>query len=139
MNTPCRSSFHHLLVAIAGARRSTSRASASAARRTSPNVHSRVMRTFTWMPREPDVFGQPTSPKSDSARLHDLRDLANLVPLDARHRIEIDAQFVGMIEIVGAHRMRVQLETGEIRHPRERGCVARHDFFRRSARRKTAA
>src|SRR5260370_615022 len=33
MKTPCRSSFHHLLVAIVGARRSTPRASASAARR----------------------------------------------------------------------------------------------------------
>ena len=45
------------------------------------------------------------------------RDLADLRPLDARHRIEIDAQLVGMIEIVGAHRMRVQLEAGEVGHP----------------------
>ena len=54
----------------------------------------------------------------------------------ARHRIEIDAQLVGMIEIVGAHRMRVQLEAGEVRHPGERRGVARHDLFRAAARGK---
>jgi hypothetical protein len=36
-NTPWRSSFHHLLVAIAGARRSTSRANASARRTRQPH------------------------------------------------------------------------------------------------------
>ena len=35
-----------------------------------------------------------------------LSDRANLGPVDARHGIQIDAQFVGMIEIVGADRMR---------------------------------
>ena len=29
-------------------------------------VQSREIRTLTWMPREPDVFGQPTRPKSSS-------------------------------------------------------------------------
>ena len=66
MKTPWRSSFHHLLVASAGARRSTSRASASAARRTWSNDQRGSMRTLTWMPREPDVLGQPTSPWSAS-------------------------------------------------------------------------
>ena len=42
--TPWRSSFHHLLVAIAGSRRSTSRATATAARRTSRNVQFRSSR-----------------------------------------------------------------------------------------------
>ena len=46
----------------AGTRRSTSRASASAARRTSGYVQSRSMRTLMWIPREPEVFGQPTRP-----------------------------------------------------------------------------
>ena len=64
------------------------------------------------------------------------RDLADLAPRDARHRIEIDAQLVGMIEIVGAHRMRVQLEAGEVGHPRERRGIARHDFLRGAAGRK---
>ena len=69
-------------------------------------------------------------------RAHDAGDLADLRPLDAGHRIEIDAQFVGMIEIVGAHRMRVQLEAGEVRHPGERGGIARHDFLRAAAGRE---
>ena len=41
-----------------------------------------------------------------------------------------------MIEIVGAHRMRMQLEAGEVGHPGERRRVARHDFFGGPARRK---
>ena len=64
MKTPCRSSFHHLLVAIWGARRSTSRASARAARRTSTYPQRRSMRAYTWMPREPEVLGQPVRPWS---------------------------------------------------------------------------
>src|SRR5205823_4447492 len=57
--SPCRSSFHHFVVASAGTRRSTSRASASAARRTSLYVHCRSMRTSTCSPRLPEVLGQP--------------------------------------------------------------------------------
>ena len=34
-----------------------------------------------------------------------------------------------MVEILGAHGMRVQLEAGEIRHPRQVGRVARHDLL----------
>ena len=66
MNTPWRSSFHQRLVASEGARRSTSRARASAARRTSGNVQRGSMRTLMWMPRDPDVLGQPVSPRSTS-------------------------------------------------------------------------
>ena len=69
-------------------------------------------------------------------RVHDARDLAHLRPRDAGHRIEIDAQLVGMIEIVGAHRVRMQLEAREVRHPRERRRVARHDLLRGAAGRK---
>ena len=47
------------------ARAARSRATrASAARRTSVNVQRGSMRTFTCMPREPLVFGQPRSPSS---------------------------------------------------------------------------
>ena len=41
-----------------------------------------------------------------------------------------------MIEIVGAHRMRMQLEAGEVRHPGQRRRVARHDFLGGAAGRK---
>ena len=88
------------------------------------------------IPRDPDVFGQPVSPKSASVARTTRGDCPDLSPADARHRIEIDAQLVGMIEIVGAHRVRMQFEAGEIRHPRERRRVARHDFLGGAARRK---
>ena len=41
-----------------------------------------------------------------------------------------------MIEIVGAHRMRMKLETGEVRHPHQRRRVARHDLLGRAPGRK---
>ena len=48
------------------ARRSTSRASASAAARTVVKSHCGWMRTMMCIPREPDVRGKPTSPCSRS-------------------------------------------------------------------------
>ena len=41
-----------------------------------------------------------------------------------------------MIEVFGAHRVRVQLETSEVREPGERRRVARHDLLRDAARRE---
>src|SRR5581483_7472063 len=50
-----RSSFHHAVVTSFGARRSISRAKASAQRRTSRKPHFGSMRQARWMPRFPDV------------------------------------------------------------------------------------
>ncbi len=44
-------------------------------------------------------------------------DLADLTPPDSRYWIQIDAELIGMIEILGAHRVRVQLEAGQVGHP----------------------
>jgi hypothetical protein len=41
-----------------------------------------------------------------------------------------------MIEVVGAHRMRMQLEAGEVGHPRQVGRMARHDLVGAAARRE---
>ena len=38
-----------------------------------------------------------------------------------------------MIEIVGAHRVRMQLEARKVGHPEQRRRIARHDFFRAPA------
>ena len=57
-----------------------------------------------WMPREPDVFGQPTRPTASSASRATSATSRICVPLDARHRVEVDAQLVGVVEVVGAHR-----------------------------------
>jgi hypothetical protein len=97
------------------------------------------MRTLTWMPREPEVFGQPTRPRSSSDLAHHARDRDDLRPLHAGHGIEVDAQLVGMVEVLRAHRVRVQLEAAEVRHPGQRGRVARHDLLRVAARGKRSA
>ena len=63
-------------------------------------------------------------------------DFLYLLPFDSGHRVEIDAQFVGMLEVFGAHRMRVQLEASKIGEPGERRRVTRYDFLGRAPRRK---
>ena len=63
-------------------------------------------------------------------------DGAHLRPFDSRNRIEIDAQLVWMIQIVGAYRMRMQLQACQVREPCERGGFARHDLVGCAARRK---
>jgi hypothetical protein len=60
--------------------------------------------------------------------LHERSDALDLLPADPGHRIEVDAKLVGMIEILGAHRMRMQLEAREVREPCERCGVARNDL-----------
>ena len=112
------------IAARAARPRARARARRGAPRRTSS---ARSMRTLTWMPREPEVFGQPTRPRVVERLAHDARDLADLRPLDAGHRIEIDAQLVGVLEVVGAHRVRVQLEA-------RRGSPSRRAPPRRAAR-----
>ena len=117
-----------------GARRSISRARASAARRTSVNVQRGSMRTLTCMPREPLVFGQPRRPELLEQRLHLQRDAAHVVPRDAGTGIEIDAQLVGVLEVVRAHGMRVKLDAAEVHDPREPRGVVDDDLFRRAPR-----
>ena len=88
------------------------------------------------MPRDPEVLGQPTSPRSVS--------VARTTPATSRtcgHStpgtgIEIDAHLVGVIEVLGAHRVRMQLEARQVGHPDQRGGITRHDFLGRAAGRK---
>ena len=71
------------------------------------------------MPREPDVFGQPTSPTDSRDSLRDHGDVADLRPADAGHRVEVDAQLVGMVEVVGPDRVRVEVDAAEVDDPGE--------------------
>src|SRR6516164_282619 len=57
-------------------------------------------------------------------------------PAHARARVEIDAQLVRMIEVVGAHWVGIQVDAPEVHHPQKRGRVAHHDLSRRRTRRK---
>ena len=64
-------------------------------------------------------------------RLDDAGDLADLRPWNAVDRVEVDAQLIRVVEILRAHGMRMQLEAGEIRHPRQARRAAWDDLVRR--------
>ena len=68
--------------------------------------------------------------------LHFKGHAANIIPADAGNWIEIDAQFVGMIEICGAHRMRVQFDAAKVHNPGQPGWIIDHDFFGSAAGRE---
>ena len=91
------------------------------------------------MPREPLVFGQPREPELLEERLHLHRHAADVGPGDAGRRIEIDAELVGMIEIAGAHRVRVQFDAAEIDHPGEARRIVDDDLFGGAPRRERRA
>ena len=97
------------------------------------------MRTFTCMPREPLVFGQPRSPISSSNAFTSSATLRTSAQLNAGARIEIDAQLVRMIQIARAYRMRVQFDAPQVHDPRQSGCIVHHHFFRRASRKETTA
>ena len=59
---------------------------------------------------------------------------SDVVPRNARPGIEIDPQLVGMLEIAGAHRVRMELDAAEVHDPREAGGVVDDDFLGRSPR-----
>src|SRR6185436_1549218 len=42
------------------------------------------------------------------------RDLQDLAPSDPGHRVEIDPELVGMIEVARTHRVRVQVDAAEV-------------------------
>ena len=108
-----------------------------AARRTSGNVHRGSIRAYTWNPREPEVFGQPVSPKSvEHLARRPARRRRICSHADAGDRVEVDAQLVGMIEVVGAHGVRVQVDAAEVDDPRELRRVAHDDLVRGPARRE---
>jgi len=65
-----------------------------------------------------------------------LGDLLYLLPRDSWHRVEVNAQFVGMLQIFCPYRVRVQLQAAQVCKPGERRGVARHDLLGNAARGK---
>ena len=59
---------------------------------------------------------------------HDERDVAHVFPGRARAGVEVDAQLVGMIEVVGTHGVRVQVDAAEVDDPEELRGVAYDDL-----------
>ena len=60
----------------------------------------------------------------------DERDMDDLAPVDARHRIEIDAKLVGVSEIVGADRMGIEVDASEVDGPHQAGGVVKDRLLR---------
>jgi hypothetical protein len=60
-------------------------------------------------------------------------DMDDLAPIDPRHRVEVDAQLVGVCEIVGAYRMRIEVDAAEVDGPHQTGGVVEHGLLRRRA------
>ena len=89
-----------------------------------------------WMPREPEVLGQPTSPTASSASATAERHVADLRPRHARHRVEVDPQLVGVVEVVGADRVRVEVDAAEVGDPREPRRVVEDDLVGGASRRE---
>ncbi len=56
-------------------------------------------------------------------------DAADVVPLDAGAGVEIDAEFVGVVEVGGADGVRVELDAAEVDDPSETGGVVEDDLF----------
>src|ERR1700694_1162777 len=86
------------------------------------------------MPRDPDVFGQPTSPKS--LRTSRVTHVTNLRPRNAGHRIEVHPQLVRMIQVAGADGVRIEVDASEVDDPGQLRGVAHHDLFGGPAGRK---
>ena len=76
-------------------------------------------------PRQAEVL-------EDVARDHG--HLADLRPGDAGHRIQVDPQLVGMLQISGPDRMRIQVDATEVDDPGELRRIPDDDLLRRSPR-----
>ena len=59
-------------------------------------------RTYTWMPRLPVVFGTADDAELVEQRVHVVRGRARVVEVGAGLRVEVDAQLVGVLGVVGA-------------------------------------
>src|SRR5271168_2812184 len=78
----------------------------------------------------PAGFGPAAKAHLVQQGLHLERDRAHVRPTDAGTWIEVNPQLIGMIEICGAHRMRMQLDATKIYDPRKPRSVIDDDFFR---------
>ena len=71
------------------------------------------------MPWLPVVFGMPDDAELVEQRVHLVRDRTRVVEVGAGLRVEVDAQLVGVLGIVGARRPHVEAEAAEVHRPRD--------------------
>ncbi len=89
-----------------------------------PHVHVHAARARRLGPAAQAVLGEHVA--------HDQRHAPHVVPAHARAGIEVDPQLVGMVEVIGPHRVRVQIDAPEVDDPEELRGVAHHDLARRA-------
>jgi len=59
----------------------------------------------------------------------DQGNLADLGPGDGRHRVEVDPELVGVVEVVRPHRVRVEVDAAQIDDPEQLCRVPDHDLL----------
>ena len=73
--------------------------------------------TLIWIPARAAGLGPADQIELGQDLARNRGHLSNLRPFDSRHRIEVDAQLVGMGEIGAPHRVRMQLQAAEVGDP----------------------
>ena len=89
-----------------------------------------------WMPRPPDVFGKPRVAEvvEQDARLGG--DAHGVGEVGAGLGVEVDAQLVGMVDVLVAHRPRMERDGAHLRRPADDGDLGRADLVGVPARRE---
>ena len=133
-----RSSFHHAVVTFFGRRRSTSRANASAARRTTGNSQLRLDAA-----EDVDAAVPRGLRPADVADLvehlaHERRDALPVLERRARLRVDVDPQLVRMLRVLPARRPRVEVDDREVRRPDDLGELGHAELVGVAARTGTS-
>ena len=132
-NTPSRSSFHQRLVAASG------RPPLDLARdglgsqpdlgeppaRRDAGIDVKAPRPRSFRPRDQAVVLQHLAGHQ--------RDVDDPPPRDPGHRVQIDPQFVGVVEVAGEHRVRIEVDAAQVDRPRQPGGVMDDRFGGRGA------
>ncbi len=92
------------------------------------HVEVHPARTGCLGPGAQSVFGQHVPA--------DQRRAGDVAPRHAGHRIQIDAQLVRVIQVVGAHQVRMQIDAPQVHQPDQLRDVADHHLHRRPPRGK---
>ena len=82
------------------------------------------------MPRPPEVFGKPDVAELVQQRARLRRDAHGVGEVGARLRVEIDAQLVGMVDVLAADRPRVEGDRAHLRRPADDRDLGRADLVR---------
>ena len=89
-----------------------------------------------WMPRPPDVFGKPDVAELVQQRARLAGDAHGVGEVGARLGVEVDAQLVGMVDVVVAHRPRMERDRAHLRRPADDRDLGRADLVGVPARRE---